>query len=203
MGEYDYKPNSNKYKEEQRDRKKAEKVVSGAVKTKKKNELSKFASSVFAEDISNIKSSIRDEVIIPSIKDILWSVFTNSIDMLIYGNTRPNNNRYGGGGGMFRDYRDYAGRSGSRPIARHDERPRDDFEDIWFERRGDAELVLSRMHAMLREYKVVSVGDMYDLAGRVPPHTAYRWGWTNLQDSYVTHNRGGYVIKTTRPIEID
>lgn len=200
MGEYDYKPNSNRYKEQQRERKKAEKVVSGGVRTKKKSELGKLANSVFAEDLNNIKESIREEVIIPSIKDILWSVFTNSIDMLIYGNSR-HGRKPGSDYGM--PFRDYSGRSNGRPIDRTPERASSDFDDLSFDRRADAELVLSRMQAMMREYGMVSVGDMYDMAGKVPPHTAYRWGWTSLNDAYVTHSRGGFVIKTNRPIEID
>lgn len=202
MGDYDYKPNSNKYKAEQRERKKVEKVVSGVVGTKKKNELSKFANNIFAEDLNHIKESIRDDVIIPSIKDILWSVFTNSIDMLIYGNSRGSR-RPGGDYNMpMRNHYDYAGRS-ARPIDRRDERPRSDFDDITFRSRGDAEVVLSRMRGMLRDYPAVSVGDMYDLAGETPPHTAYNWGWISLDDAYVAHSRGVYIIKTPRPIELD
>ena len=204
MGEYDYKPNSNKYKEEQREKKRAEKVISGAVKTRKKNELSKFANNIFAEDLRNVKDTVRDEVIIPSIKDILWSVFSNSLEMLIYGSTTRHGKKATGDYNMpFRDYRDYAGRGGSRPMPRREERPRNDFDELYFTSRGDAEVVLARMHAMLREYRMVSVGDMYDMAGWVPPHTAYNWGWMSLNDAYVAHTRDGYVIKTTRPIELD
>ena len=58
----DYKPNSHKYKEEQKnlpaERKKVEKVVTGKVKTKKKSEASKLKDVFISEDVSNVKSYI-------------------------------------------------------------------------------------------------------------------------------------------------
>ena len=63
-----YKPNSNKIKSEQKEtqEKKIEKVVQGTVKTKKKNELSKFKEAFISEDARNVKTYILTDVIIPA-----------------------------------------------------------------------------------------------------------------------------------------
>ena len=57
----DYKPNSHKFKEEQKEstsEKKVEKVISGTAKSKKKNEIQKFADVFISEDVNNVKSYI-------------------------------------------------------------------------------------------------------------------------------------------------
>ena len=88
----DYKPNSHKYKEEQKnlstDRKKVEKVVTGKVKTKKKSEASKLKDVFISEDVSNVKSYILMDVLIPAAKKAISDIVSNGIDMILYGETR-------------------------------------------------------------------------------------------------------------------
>ena len=45
------KPNSHKYKEEQKQEAKKEKVISGSASRKKKSEVSKLANSIVSEDV--------------------------------------------------------------------------------------------------------------------------------------------------------
>ena len=58
----DYKPNSNRFKEQQKEtaieKKKIEKVTTGKVKIKKKSGLQKMAGAMFAEDVDKVKSYI-------------------------------------------------------------------------------------------------------------------------------------------------
>ena len=88
----DYKPNSHRFKEEQKqlpaETKRVEKVTTGKVMTKKKSEASKIASRLIStEDVSNIKSYLIDDVIIPTIKNTIWDAFTNTLDMVLFGGT--------------------------------------------------------------------------------------------------------------------
>ena len=67
MDDMNYKPNSHKYKEEQKaanDEKRAEKVVQGKVKVKKKGEVRKFADVFVAEDAHNVKDYLRTRSLI-------------------------------------------------------------------------------------------------------------------------------------------
>ena len=59
----EYKPNSHKSKEEQREsdalpEKKVGKVITGSAKSKKKGEMQKFADVFISEDVGNVKSYI-------------------------------------------------------------------------------------------------------------------------------------------------
>ena len=80
----DYKPNSNKYKEEQklveRD-KKVEKVVTGKVITKKKSGLSKLTNEFISEDAHSVGSYIIKDVVIPAAKKLIYDIFTDGIDI--------------------------------------------------------------------------------------------------------------------------
>ena len=72
MSEYDYKPNSNRFKEEQKNKdKKIEKVVTGNVITKKKSKARKFTEELVSEDAKNVKSYVLGEVLIPAIKKLI------------------------------------------------------------------------------------------------------------------------------------
>ena len=72
MDNLDYKANSRKSKEDMRanssERRKVEKVVSGNVRTRKKGEINRFKDVFIAEDISNVKSYIVMDVLIPAAK---------------------------------------------------------------------------------------------------------------------------------------
>ena len=74
----DYKPNSNRFKEEQNEKveeKKIEKVVTGKVLTKKRSKVNQFFDEIVSEDAKNVKSYVFGEVLIPAIKfDLLFSL---------------------------------------------------------------------------------------------------------------------------------
>lgn len=70
----EYKGNSNKAKEQQRalpPEKKVEKIVSGPVKSKKKNSIQKITSIFVPEDVEDVKSYIFEDIVIPAVKDII------------------------------------------------------------------------------------------------------------------------------------
>ena len=92
----DYRPNSHKYKSEEKETavdKKVEKVVSGTAKVRKKNGARKLADVFVSEDAANVKSYIVFDVVIPAIKDVLSNVVKDSIDMILFGGTGSRNKR--------------------------------------------------------------------------------------------------------------
>lgn len=204
----DYKPNSHAYKrmEEQKaaeEREKREKVVTGSAKTKKKNELSKFAGSVISEDAKNVKSYILMDVLLPAVKKAVYDIFTEGIDMILYGGKGSGKRKSSSGSKVsYRSYYD---------DRRHDDDRRDsvrartrfDYDDIIFETRGDAEAVLDQMQNVLERYKVVTVADMYDLSGLTEPYTSNKYGWISLTGSRVERLRNGYVLDLPKISPID
>lgn len=208
MGELDYKPNSHKYKEggsEAPNDRKMEKVVTGAVKTRKKNEIRKLTDVFISEDAANVKSYIVMDVLIPSIKKAISDIVTNGIDMILYGETRG---KKGGSSGSKISYRNYYERSDDRS-RRDDSRVRNifDYDDIVIETRGDAEMVLDRMEEALERYKMVSVADLYDAVNITAPYTSNKYGWCDLEVfrsvARVVPVRDGYMLKLPKAMPID
>ena len=77
------------------------------------------------------------------------------------------------------------------------------YNDIVFSNRGDAEEVLSEMLEILEHFEVVSVADLFDLAGFSFKYTDEKYGWTNLQDARVERVCGGYTIRLPKATNID
>lgn len=194
----DYRPNSHKYKEE----KKIEKVATGKVQKKKKNEMSKFKEVFISEDVSNVKSYIFLDVLVPAIKKAILDIVTDGTDMILYG---------GSGSGRRRSksdkvpYRDYFNRERDwRSDREYSVRDRFDYDDLTFDCRGDAEAVREQMEEVIDNYGVVTVADMYDMAGVTAPYTAAKYGWSNIRSAEVVRLRGGdYIIRLPRAMQID
>lgn len=208
MNEHDkYKPNSHKYKNEQMalaagekkpEDKKIEKVVTGAVKTKKKSEARKFADVFVAEDMSSVGSFILNDVVVPAIKKLIYDAGKNALEMSLFGGPRRGDRDSHGAQVSYRQYYDND-RFDDRPRAR----ARLDFDDLTFTNRGDAERVLDEMIATVRRYGLITVADMYEMAGERPPYTSNNYGWMSLRGADVERCRDGYYLRLPKAQPID
>ena len=206
----DYKPNSNRFKEEQNvkntevtnklDEKRIDKVVTGAVKTRKKSKFSKFANEFISEDARSVKSYVFGEVLIPAIKKLISDIVTDGIDIILYGERR-------GGKRSTADrvsYRNYY--DDRRTPSRYD-RPSIsygyNYDDIILSTRGEAEDVIARMDELMDTYGLVRVADLYDLVGITGNYTDNKYGWTNIRSAEIMRVRDGYMIKMPRAVPID
>lgn len=203
--ENNYKPNSFKYKEEQKEKEqeqRAQKVVSGKVTTVKKSGLKKFMNNVVNEDVPKVKEYIISDVLIPSIKKAISDIVRNGIDMFLYGaDSGKNKNRTTASRVSYGGFYD-SPRSTDRRYA--STRSAYDFEDPLFETRGDAEIVLSQMDDIIERYRVVKISDLYDLAGiSTYNYCLSNYGWTDLRSASVQRVSDGYVIKFPKAMPID
>lgn len=201
---YDYKPNSNKSKEEHAElttteKKKVEKVVTGQVKTRKKSEIRKMADVFISEDAQNVKSYILMDVLVPAIKKAVSDIVTNGIDMILYGGSgRTNRNT-----NVSRvSYTNYSDRNTSTRSS-ESYRTRYSYDDIVLESRVEAEEVLSRMDEIINMYGVVSVSDLNDLVGKPGSYTDNKYGWTNIRNAEAVRVRDGYLLKLPKALPID
>ena len=205
MNSTEYKPNSYRSKAEQaetpEDKKRVEKVVTGNVKTKKKNEISKFASIFVSEDIQNVKTYVFSDVLVPAIKKAISDVITNGIDMLLYGGTGKGSRGSASSKVSYRSF--YDKRDDSRSVGRVSAGSRFDFDDLIFESRGDAEMVRDQLDEMIDRYGVATVADYYDAANITAPYTSNKYGWTNIRNAEVQRVRDGYVLRLPRAMPID
>lgn len=212
----DFKPNSNRFKEEQHKtastpattepKKKIQKVVKNDVTIKKKNPAQVAFDKFVNEDVGNIKTYIVHDVIIPTIKNTIWDAFTNSLDMILFGG--KGGNRTGAGSSRNAPYVSYNkmsdNRAGSSRNNSNDENKNPfDFDSIVFATNADAKSVLDNLNASLEEYKIVSVADLYDLVGKSCDYTYQYFGWTNLRKAQIIRVRRGYVIDLPRPMPIE
>ena len=79
-----------------------------------------------------------------------------------------------------------------------------EYDDIIFETRGDAELVLDQLESAIANYGIASVADLYDLAGiTCRNYTANRYGWTDIQSAKVIRTREGYTLQLPRTVQIN
>lgn len=200
----DYKANSNRFKEEQKNKlveKKVEKVVTGPVITKKKSAFRKFTEEFISEDAKNVKSYVFGEVLIPAVKKAISDIVTDGIDMILYGESRRGNKRSTADRVSYRNYYDRGGYSSREP--RSDIGSRYSYDDIILNSRSEAEDVLVRMDELMESYGLVRVADLYDLVGITGNYTDNKYGWTNIRNAEVVRVRDGYAIKMPRAVPID
>lgn len=199
----EYKPNSFRYKEEQKlneREKKVDKVVTGKVITKKKSGLSKLTNEFISEDAHSVGSYIVKDVIIPAAKKLIYDIFTDGIDILLYGESRK------GGKRSTADRVSYTSYSSGRPPVRSDRASMNtgySYDDIILATRGEAEDVLSRMDELISTYGLVRVADLYDLVGITGSYTDNKYGWTNIMSARIERVREGYMIRMPRAVPID
>jgi hypothetical protein len=200
----DYPDNSHSSRERQdssQPERKLEKVVNGETKTRKKSEVKKFANIFVPEDVDNVKSYILTDVIIPGIKNAIADV----VSIMLFGEV----GRLGRGGrdrGSKISYQKYY--RDDRDDRRDYGRPRStsgfDYDDILFETRGDADLVLDQLESAIASYGIASVADLYDLAGiTCRSYTANKYGWTDIRSAKVVRVRDGYILQLPRTVQIN
>lgn len=207
----DYPSNSNRSKKEvvasteEPKKERFEKVVSGTTSKRKQSGAKKLRDIFIPEDVGNVGDYLLFDVFVPTAKRMVAEGLNGAIDMLLYGGSGKAPRRsYDSRGG-------YSGRVSYRSYydePRREERPERrrlgvEYEEIIFDNRGDAELVLEAMEDAAARYGVVSIFDMYDFAGELAPYTYSKYGWTSVKDARVTSVRGGYVIDMPRPLPID
>ena len=180
--------------------KKLDKVVTGAKKKKKKSEARRFLNIFAPDDAENVKSSILSDVIVPGVKAAIADV----ISIVLFGDTGRIGSRKSGGSRIaYQKYYD-----DRRDDRREYGRPRAavgfEYDDIIFETRGDADLVLDQLESAIAKYEVASVADLYDLAGvTCRNYTANRYGWSDIQSAKVVRTSEGYVIRLPRAVQIN
>ena len=195
----DYKSNSHKYREEQKQKAleehKVQKVVRGVAKTKKKSGVAKLADVFISEDIYNVKDYLIQDVLVPTAKKAILG----AMDMVLNGGS-VSSRRTSSDKVSYRKYYDDRRDDDRRPTG---VRKRFDFDDIVFETRGEAEAVLDQMYDTIKEYGFVTVAAMYDMADLTQPFTSNKYGWTSLRTAEVVRDSDGYTIKLPKAMPID
>ena len=181
--------------------KKVEKIVNSDVTVKEKGLGEKLAETFLSEDVSNVKTYILRDVIIPAIKDTIVDIVKNGIEMMFYGDTKVSRKNSGTTYVSYSSY--YQPTTKSRSESRSSERTKGNSKDFIFESRGEAEKVLDTLTDIVSEYKSASVADLCQLVGVTGEWTDNKWGWIDLTSASVKRVHGGYMLDLPKPTYLE
>lgn len=182
-------------------------------RTIKKTKMAKFASNLFAEDITNVKEYVIWDVILPAVKNTISDIVCNGIDMILFGQT-SSGRRSGGKVNYSGIYS--GGLKSSRVInlneKREEERVRRSgtsgyaYQEIALSR-PEADDVLYILRQKEEQYGLTSVSDMYDaieevigekVFTNVREFTDNQWGWSDLSRARYDKVGNGVVLRMPR-----
>lgn len=203
----DLKPNSNKYKAEQKKdqevKHEVKKVVKGKTVAKKEPISRKFADVFLSENAQDVKSYILIDVLVPAIKDTIADMITNSISMIFWGTSGGRRSSSSGRPASKVSYSSYYKSPNERERASRRSTDRYGFNDIIFETRGDCQEVMECLDDIIDRYKEVTVADFYELAGQDSTFTDQKYGWTDLADMAPVRCGDGYKIRMPKAQPLD
>jgi hypothetical protein len=197
----DYKPNSHKYKAEQKasEEKRASQIASGVVK--KRSEARKIADMFISDEASNLKSLLLTDIVIPRITQLICDGVQYACDVIFKG--KRDNTASGSYRTSYTSYSSYSDNRTSRFANESPNTSRFDRDDIMFRTKTDAEAVLRQMEEVIGRYGFVRVADMYDMAGLPHPFTSNKFGWMSLRYAEVRRAGDGWIIKLPAATPID
>lgn len=172
------------------------KVVKGGVKTHKR---SRLAELFLPEDMKSVRDYIVEDIVVPTIKKGLSDAF----DIFLFGESSRGRR---GSSGDRRSLRSMFDNNFERRDSRASSRRTSTAftEEIIFDDRYDAELVLNKMEETIAQYGVVTILNFYDFVGLTNcPHTGNDYGWDNLDSARVEHCGDGFIIRFPRVKYLD
>lgn len=202
--------NSDKYRNgdtaptDERREPKHKAVVTGKAERKKETTAQKFKRSFFGENVTNVKDYVIFDVLVPALRDTIFSVGNNAMSMVLYGEPdRVKRSKKGDENVSYASY--YVGNNRRR---NEDRRPRsgmEEYDQIILESRGDAENVIAQLQDLAWDYGQASVAELYDLVGMTASFTDERWGWFkgDLRGASPRRTGRGWILELPKPTRLD
>lgn len=177
-------------------------LVSHPGTIKKPSLAARFARAFIAEDVTDVKSYILSEVVVPAVKDTIVDVATTFIERLMFG---------GGGGYSHKrssipskvSYQSYYDKPAQRKASLFYSDARSSDERVLLDSRKDAEIVLDKMGDVIDRYGTVSVADYYEFVGVPSEFTDNKYGWSDISSARVCRDGRQYYIDLPRSIHLD
>lgn len=189
--------------------------IQGGVSLKRKTPGQRFTETFLNNgDVKTVGQTILLDVIVPALKEMIFSAGRDALSMFLWGDTRPSGKTSWSSGGIVRDY----SRSSISSISRSNDRVRTDisrledsprYNNLVFEIRGDAENILWNMREYINTYDDIQIIKLYELVreqtGVDIPMTSQdaKFGWSDLTNAHVRQVRGGYLLELPNPIVLE
>ncbi len=188
--------------------------IQGGVSLKRKTPGQRFSENFLNNgDVKTVGHTILSDVIIPALKEMIFSAGRDALSMFLWGDARSPGKNTIRSGGLYRDYSTISsgvsrGRDNNRvDIYRPEDTPR--YNNLVFEIRGDAENILYNMREYINTYDDLQIIKLYELVkeqtGIDIPMTAQdaKFGWSDLTNAHVRQVRGGYLLELPNPIVLE
>ena len=211
-------PNSHRHYEETKEKSKAEKIIEGKA-NKQKKPMGKQVKEALIGDATEVKTYLLWDVLVPAIKDTMVDLIKAFAEGIFHSNGSRQRNPYVQRNGQtsYVSYSSYGNYRNSRSSRYYDgpgETPRyargsynprtaQDFDQIVYDNRADAENVLNALAERTVQYGVATVADLYEFSGIPSSYTDTDYGWPEIGGSHVDRVRDGYVIRLPRPERLD
>lgn len=188
---------SKKAENQSTDKPEVKQVTTGNVIHKKESDGKRFLGMFKSKtDRGTIVDYILFDVLAPAAKNAIADAVKGGIDMALFGEKRGERT-YRDRGTSRVGYTNYRAVS-SDPVTRRSQdrgtRLRTWNDDIILQSRGEAEMVLDNMCAILEKYDCVSVANLYGLVGIETEYTDNNYGWRNLSKATVERVQAGYRL---------
>lgn len=198
--------NGNSFRSKSQAAKPKNKIIKGTAKIKgtrgDKVKGTLFSSGATA---SSIGQYILQDILVPTLKKLVYDIFTNGLSMSLWGDARGTRNddryRYGGSNISYVGYyRDGYYPAESRLDSRYGGvRNGFNYRDVVVDNRGDAELILDRLNEDIEEYGITTVLKLYDYVGLQTYFTDNNYGWSDIRSAEIVREKNGWRIKMPRP----
>lgn len=184
------------------------KIIKGSTKEVKKSVGKKIGEFFFEENGKSVLGWLVEDVLKPGIKDLFYDMIVNGARGAFYGTGRRSRSESASSSYERSRYEDrFKSNSSDRRTVNKPKRRNGgwDIEEV-FEEMRDAQDVLDAMRDRIDKFGSTTVGDFFDFIGKTIPsgqYTSADYGWDNLDDVSVRHNREGFYIDLPRPVHLD
>lgn len=187
------------------ERPKQTQIIKTKATIRKKSPLVRFREVFFGDDARSVASYVAQDVLLPAAKDMISDAVTQTVERILFGDSSParrstsrsSNASYTPYHRASANYKKSNGTSDRRGDRR--KRASHDFDDIEFDSRAEAEVVLDRLYDLVNDYDYATVSDLYDLVGIDAKFTDENYGWYDLRGSTIRRIRSGYILDLPKP----
>lgn len=182
--------------------KKVEPVITYTPSEGKKSGWGQFFTGFFKKDIPQVATYVVKDILVPAFKDTVAKMVKNSIDMMLFGETRSSASRYSGWGSS-NSYSAYYQERDIRPMEPVRVMPEGEVRYLPLRSEEDVKKVLFTLRECFERYGQISKGDYYDAIHVRAEFTDYNWGWRSLRGiDYIEEAPDRWVIIFPRAEQI-
>lgn len=187
---------------------KLEKVIQGSAGVKKQSGLRRVANSMFTDNVGSAKEHVIYDILIPSAKNFALETVKSFLGM-----NGGNYRGYSGAAGSVNYNRpsysnysnNYSGASYNnynRPTVNPNQGIQ--YENLVVNTKAEADEVLAALNDAICRYQFATVGNLYQLCGRVDyPYVYDNYGWMSVANAYAVANLDGtWSFKLPRAVPI-